>query len=313
MLVALWAVSTLLEAQNTLAPFTTPAFIPQKTVKLTDGEFRLLASLVDLDYQTLGTIKSCICLALYAPGGYVGVLVDETPEVLPPWLGDQALSDILGYDLQSMDSFKVWSDMSKLMPKASSYTMDDLPPQWRSVFLKDKVSDIYTHIKNQVREIFSFNQYILTLHHSGGQPTTWMERCVFRIMSEHELKRILKPAESKQPVNCTALDSFLKQWGTIRGDEISSPWRQQGHNYLELVFASLAKMDRPLEALLEEVICLLNLVKEVNGSVDLWFCQNRWYDLVHNKTWVEKLKPRELELMDKLGEVLTFLPLKELK
>ena len=312
MLAALWAVSTLLEAPEALTPFTTPSFVPQKTISLGDGELLLLAGQVDLNYQTLGETKSCLCLALYAPGGYVGVLVDEAPEVLPPWFGDQALSDTLGYDLQSMDSFKVWGDMAKLMPGASSYTMDDLPPQWRSVFLKDKVSDIYTHIKGHIREIFNFNRYILTLYHSGGQLTTWMERCVFRVMSEYELQRILGPAEKKQPVNCAALDRFLKQWGAIREDEISSPWSQQGHYYLDLVFASLAKMDRPLEPLLEEIICLLGLVKEVHHSVDLWSCQNRWHGLVRNKTWMARLEPRELELMSKLGEVLTFVPLKDL-
>ena len=199
-----------------------------------------------------------------------------------------------------------------MKPQASAYTMDDLPPQWRSVFLKDKVSDIYTHIKGHIREIFNFNRYILTLYHSGGQLTTWMERCVFRVMSEYELQRILGPAEKKQPVNCAALDRFLKQWGAIREDEISSPWSQQGHYYLDLVFASLAKMDRPLEPLLEEIICLLGLVKEVHHSVDLWSCQNRWHGLVRNKTWMARLEPRELELMSKLGEVLTFVPFKDL-
>ncbi len=307
-LAAHWAAAEILDVPEMLDGFLTPTFREVKKVRLDRQDLTVLAGLVDLYHRPLARCERLLTLAVYSGGTHLAFLVDEAGNEIPAWMDRDRLSDLLGPDLQPPAPLKIWERLVQIRPGAGRSTLEDLLPWSRSRLLRTLVKDVYEDIKDHSREMFVRHQHLLMMNRSVGQSITWMERFLFRVMGEAELKRLLGPADRGRPINLVALGNLLHRRGLVglAKDEptLSGPAR----DYLQKALRGLAAIESaaPPRRLLTEILGFLKLITDDGYNLDLWESQNQWYDLKTDPAWTARLTAEEADLMRRLGLALGF-------
>ena len=308
-LAAHWAASAVLDVPAMLDCFVEPNFSASRLVRLEGEGVEIIAGAVDIIDRRLARTDRCLCLGLYSGGTHLAVLTRAAGAEAadPPWLQADYLRAALEPDLNVSAALALWEKMTGLMPGGSRFILEDLLPHCRRMLLDTLVEGLYDSIKNHAMDIFHRNQHLFMMNRSSGQTLTWMERFLFRVMGEAELRRILGPADFDRPVNLPALTSLLNRRGLVGLAREEPVLADAGPLFLAKVFHSLRGDDAEhRKALLTELIGFVKLTREEGFDIDLWASQNKWYTLRADQDFMSRLSPEESALMGVLGVALGF-------
>ncbi|MDR1045969.1 MAG: DUF3536 domain-containing protein [Candidatus Adiutrix sp.] len=304
-LTACWAAATLLNAPAPPGFFQTPRVSGRRVIRLAGEGLEVLAARVDLSDPRLARSESRLCLALYAGGVRLAVLVGAADEAGPDWLDEDRLPAALGEAWRAGDSPAVWEGLKGLLPGGRRFALEDLPPACRGPLLSVLAAGIHRDLKNCARDLFRKNQPLLRLHHSSGRPADWVERFIFRAAGEGELERLLSPADSGRPIDLAALGALLNRRGRLGLVRDELTLRDLGQAFLQKSLAGLTGGPAP-GARLKELLGYLRLLRDRGFSPDLWAGQNLWHKLRRDRGWTAGLSPEERRLFNELGEALGF-------
>ncbi|UQZ88596.1 hypothetical protein C4J81_05000 [Deltaproteobacteria bacterium Smac51] len=311
-LAAHWAAAELLEAPEVLSLFSTPNFNTGQVTRLSGEGLEVMAGSVELFDRRLGGGVTYQCLGIYSGGTHLAILVGEPeePGVLADWTDEKVLQTALGEELSALSTLSIWDSMVRLMPLASRFVMDDLLPHSRANLLSAMVSDVYDEIKNHTRDLFHLNQHLLMMHRSSGSPLSWVERFIFRVMGEAELKRILAPAGCGKPVNMVSLANVLNKRGLVGIAKDEPTLGELSAGFFDRSFRELETSTAP-KRILGEIASFIKIVKEEDFQLDLWKSQNQWYDLLNDPAFMSRLAIDEMEAMREIGDLLGFAGMKK--
>ena len=306
-----WAAAMILNVPVMLECFVVPEFSQRGLTRLSGDGVEIIAGMVDITDRRLARTTPCLCLGIYSGGTHLAILTKEAdPEAgAPRWLQPEYLRAAVSGDLSASAALSLWEKMTGLMPDGSRFVLEDLLPHCRRMLLGTLVEDLYDDIKNHAMDIFNRNQHLLMMNRSAGQSLTWMERFLFRVMGEAELKRILGPADFDRPVNLPALTNLLNKRGLVGQAKEEPVLAETGQLFLDKVFHSLRGDEAGhRKALLAELVGFIRLIREEGFNIDLWAGQNQWYTLRADTAFVSRLTPEEKALLDDLGVALGFSP-----
>ncbi|MDL2259743.1 DUF3536 domain-containing protein [Deltaproteobacteria bacterium OttesenSCG-928-K17] len=305
-----WVSSRILNVPEAMRFFNIPHFTCRKEIRLTGENISILATALDLEDPRLAWTDSKICLAIYSGSTHLAALVGENnfDGGQPIWLDQEKLKARLGNDLHSSAALSIWETMVELMPMTSRYVLEDMLPHCRATLLSTLVNDVYDDLKNHARDIFHRNQHLLMMSRGAGQPITWEERFIFRVMGESELRRILAPAEHDASVNLPALTHLMTRRGLIGLAKEEPIIAELGRSFFKNEFKTLADSKTP-RRLLNELTEFVKLIETEHFKVDLWELQNQWHSLAaENQDFIGRLAGDDLEALAALGEALGFSP-----
>ncbi len=306
-LAAHWAASIILNAPR-VADFPVPAFKSGPLIRLEGGNLEVAAGLVELFDRRLGESLTCQFLGIYSGGTHLAILVDEPeePGADAAFHSEEALRAALGEELNALNVLSIWDSMTRLMPRASRFVMNDLMPHSRGALLSAIVADVYDDLKSHTRDLFHRNQHILMAGRSTGAALSWVERFIFRVMGEAELTRLLAPAAAGKPVNMTALACAMDKRGLagIAAKDISV-MGEMIEEFLERFFRALpASPER--RRVMDETAAFIRLIRRENFQFDSWKSQNLCYDLMGDPAFLGRLSEEERELMREISNLLGF-------
>lgn len=308
-LAAHWAAAGILDVPAMLGRFTEPEFSSDKLTRLKGDQVEIAAGLVDLTDRRVAHVDRCVCLAIYSGGAHLALLAGEIVDDEPDWLLPDDLRLALGGELRASAALSLWEKMSELMPGGARFVLEDLLPHCRRMLLGALVEELYDNIKNHAMNVFHDNEHLMIMNRASGQTLTWMERFIFRIMGEAELKRILGPADFDRPINLPALTNLLNRRGLVGQAKEEPVLAEAGQLFLDKVFHSLRSSgEAHRRALLNELTGFTRLIREEGFTVDLWTGQNKWHLLRSDRNFMDRLTPEETGLMDALGSALGFSP-----
>ncbi len=310
-LAAHWAASTLLDVPEVLDFFETPRFNSRTVTRLKGEGLDIMAASVDLFDRRLARADTHLCLAIYSGSTHLAILAGEpgpeTAGAAPDWLDEHKLRAYLGERLKAPAALSIWDFMLGLMPLTSRFVIEDFLPYCRAALLSALVDDVYDDLKARARDLFHLHQHLLMTKRAAGQPITWVERFIFRVMGETELQRILGPAEFDRPINLGALTNLLNKRGLVGLAKEEPIVAELGQVFFQNVFRSLAEA-RALRQHLTEILNFIKLIRQEGFRFDLWGSQNQWYALYLDPIFSARLSPEEQNLMRELGEALGFSP-----
>ena len=312
LLTAHWAAATILKVPRVLDFFVVPRFTGETVTHLRGDGLEILAAQVELTDRRLDRVDHHLCLAIYSGGTHLAILAGEAgspgtsaAQTPPEWLDEKKLRAALGESLKAPAALSIWELMIKLMPLTTRYVMEDLLPYCRGRLLSTLVEDIYDNLKSRAQDIFHLHQHLLMMNRAAGQPINWVERFLFRVLGEYELKRILGPADFDRPVNLPALTNLLHRRGLVGLARDDSLVAELGADYLKNAFRTLTRSEtRPRH--LREILGFVRLIRSENFSFDFWESQNQWSELAGNQAFLNLMTPEERALMDELGQALGF-------
>ena len=314
LLTAHWAAATILKVPQVLDFFVVPEFKSQTVTHLHGEGLEILAAQVQLTDRRLDLDDHHLCLAIYSGGTHLAILAGEsgTPgsdaaQRTPEWLDEKKLRAALGESLKAPAALSIWELMIKLMPLTTRYVMEDLLPHCRGCLLSNLVGDIYENLKSRAQDIFHLHQHLLMMNRATGQPINWVERFLFRVRGEYELKRILGPSDFDRPINLAALTNLLHRRGLIGLARDDSLVAELGADFMRNCFSGLVRSETRHRHL-AEILGFVRLIRAENFTVDFWESQNQWFVLAHNKSFLRLLSSEEKALLDDLGEALGFAP-----
>ncbi|MDR1921134.1 MAG: DUF3536 domain-containing protein [Candidatus Adiutrix sp.] len=306
-----WAAAVILDARHILSLFKAPRFSDKVVTRLTGQGIEILAGVVDAFDRRVRRAGSYRCLAIYSGGAHLAILVEEALESDEAqsgrWLEKSYLSAALGDDLSTLSTLNIWAAMVKLMPKASRFVMEELLPHCRSALLSAMVSDIYKDVKNYTSDLFHLHQHLLMMHRASGRPINWLERFMFHVMGESELRRILGPAAFGKPVNMAALSSLLNRRGLVGIARDEPVLMEMASVFFQQAFEKLPTA-KPAHRLLLEISSFLKLIKDEGFAINLWEPQNAWHALKSDPSFNAGLSAEETGIMDDIGLLLGFSP-----
>ncbi|MDR1922613.1 MAG: DUF3536 domain-containing protein [Candidatus Adiutrix sp.] len=306
-----WAAAVILDARHILSLFNTPRFSDKVVTRLTGQGIEILAGVVEVFDRRVRRAGAYRCLAIYSGGAHLAILVEEALESDEAqsgrWLEKSYLSAALGDDLSTLSTLNIWAAMVRLMPKASRFVMEELLPHCRSALLSAMVSDIYEGVKNYAGDAFHLHQHLLLTHRASGRPADWIERFMFRVVGESELKRILGPADFGKPVNMAALSNLLNRRGLVGISRDEPVLAETAAVFFRRAFEKLPAA-KPAHRLLLEIFNFVKLIKDEGFTLNLWEMQNAWQALKTDPSFNAGLSAEESGIMDGLGLLLGFAP-----
>jgi hypothetical protein len=269
----------------------------------------IIAGAVTLRDRRVARESRVLCLALYSGDSRLAILAKEAAPggEDPSWLRREELEAALRGELNAAGALNLWEKMTALLPGASRFVLEDLLPHCRRQLLGALVEELYDDIKTHAMNIFHCHQNLMMLNRSSGQSLSWMERFLFRVMGEAELKRLFAPAEFDRPVNLPALTGLMNKRGLVGLAKEEPMLAEAGQMFLDKVFHSLREgQSAHFKTLLTELTGFLKLIRDENFNLDLWGSQNQWHSLRADAAFMARLGAEERGLMDELGRGLGF-------
>ncbi|MCL2029239.1 MAG: DUF3536 domain-containing protein [Deltaproteobacteria bacterium] len=279
-----WAAAALLEEPLALAGFAEPLFQARAKVLFKEGDWKILAGVVDLTDRRLERTTSHLCLARHPVGSHLldlWVADREEDSEIPAWLNEESL----GKDR-----------LAELKPaQAVSYGWPDLLPDARRRLVQALVKQALAEIRPQAEEL-----HRLARSPSGeaAPPRDWAEAFLHQAASESAFSRLL--SLGPDGIDFEALAEFSRWFkGPV---QFQTALRECGEAFLAQALCALGQ-GRPAKPILAGLVRFLKNQPDGLG-LDLWASQNLWPGL--NEKLKARLDPEEKELMRELGLCLGF-------
>jgi alpha-amylase/alpha-mannosidase (GH57 family) len=187
-----------------------------------------------------------------------------------------------------------------------SYTLDDVVPDARRQTMQGMAHDIVDRVSRQIseEEVRSF--------FSLAQPAEGLEEPfpsglgdVFELILRSRLLRVVEEPESvsREMVFLKQLTREAAGWEhTLHVDDPGI--RRETRKLVDALMDRIAQS--PQEGVITALMELLDLADDVSLKVDLWGCQNRYWDLSEDERFLERLSSEQEKVFQALGRRLGF-------
>jgi hypothetical protein len=260
---------------------------------ISENGFKLLTGTADLKDLRLGAGEKYCFLALLSPDRDLTIAVGE---LSPQWK-----ENVLKLWDQGADCLK------RSLPELGTvFTLDDLWPSVRQTILNQEVSGFFEDLRRYTQTSFQHHQKLLTSYRRPDSSITFMDRFIFRVMAEADLKKFTQLMETGEPIDLANLEALFSRESRDRNSGNTAIIQKAAADYLLKLLTLLPQ--KPRASLLSELLKLTQLLEKYPDSTNLWASQNYWYQLWNNVVFVQSLTPTDLALFIKVGESLGFGP-----
>lgn len=220
------------------------------------------------------------------------------PDRMSPMIANDLEEGALGGS-----SIRAWEVFFKYLKWGERFELVDLIPETRKKLIKKIAKNFFDDIEEYTLKKYQERKALLTLIHETGEPQNHIEKFIFLTVVRDRLNDLLSIAESES-VNVESLSRLAlqaKNWG-VPFDEPAL--NRMAQDYLKVRFKNIK--EHPDEAVMREVLRILNLTRNLGLNVDLWESVNEYYDLMLDDAFIKKMTPEQKSAFDELGVEMNF-------
>jgi len=207
----------------------------------------------------------------------------------------------------------------RYVPDTKRFGLKDLISDTRRWIINGLSVDLYRRIKDSMGIHYgSLQSFIKLLKETGEQAPSLLNN-LFRLWFADELLTLLNLDKGKEPIDFNDLVTQASLIGPVPrnhsnekrtveffADVLKDPTlKQETHAFLKRQIDSFARSNDTV--FLENILGLLNLMRDMNIDLDLWESQNLFYELKQDDRFINSLTPDMYGLFKELGQKLGFI------
>ena len=233
---------------------------------------------------------------------------------------DQAMSCMVGKSVSTVDPEKLAEKLSAVfsegardeirglfyqhIPSARSYGLRDFLPDTRRCVIEGMARDLGKRITDTIREQQRGLREIQPLLEETGEPAPETLGDILRIILSEELGKIMDTGLEGLEMDWAVLGRLAAQAKSLAIALNGPLLKQKAQDLLRGQMEAIASA--PEESSIRNMINFLDLAEELQLALDLWECQNMFYDLYNDPEIVQTLGPNLLDQFHELGQRLGF-------
>lgn len=216
---------------------------------------------------------------------------------------------------------KIGDIFCRHIPAVKNYGFKDLVPDTRKCLVQVLARSLDRRIKDFIREHDGSIQELMSLLQETGEPAPEILGDILRLLLANYLARLMATDQEEHIVDWSGLrrlaaqaKSALHRPALPDSDEAGGPWAMtlSEPTIIQMAQAFLRRqMERlaltPDKMPMRNIINFLDLAQGLNLELDLWECQNMFYDLYNDPKFIQSLHPELSSTFHELGRRLGFL------
>jgi len=187
-----------------------------------------------------------------------------------------------------------------------SYTLDDVVPDVRWQTMQGMIHGILDRVSRQISEE-EVRSFFFLAHPAEGMEELFPGGLgdVFELFLRSRLLRLVEEPESVPREMVLLKELTRKAAGGKSTLHVDDPGiRQEIRKLVDSLMDLIS--ESPQEGMITALMELLDLADDVSLKVDLWGCQNRYWDLSVDRHYFERLSPEQVRVFKALGRRLGF-------
>ena len=195
--------------------------------------------------------------------------------------------------------------LSQHLTSVKSYGIKDLSPDSRKCLIEGLASNLDKEIRDFIWERNGAVQELMSLALETGESTPEALNEILRMLIADELTRLIDPGQEEDTTDWPGLHRLAAQVKFSALTLNQPTLRQKARNFLLREIKHLGLTSDQIS--ITNIISFLNLVQDLNLDLDLWECQNVFYDLYKDPSFAQALHPALSPLFAELAQRLGFL------
>jgi len=231
-------------------------------------------------------------LALRGKSGTLSCLVGERTDKIQPVLTMDTLD-------KAEEAFSLHS------AGVTKFGLKDLIPDTRKSLMQSLTANAARNAKDYILKYSGFFEEFLSLPVNTKESGLEIPENILSILLTDEMERFFTSNQNKLTIDGTRLLDLTAQAKAMKLTLNEQRIRNMAQDYLSRRMNRLAH--DPDRISIENIISFLNLADELNLELDLWECQNMFYDLYCNPAFTGALAQDLSSAFHDLGRRLGFL------
>jgi alpha-amylase/alpha-mannosidase (GH57 family) len=223
-------------------------------------------------------------------------------------LGADSTLEQLAQELRSTVREKTWEDINGIVLGHISdlqvYTLKNLMADTRKCIIESLAHDVYHRIKQSINAREGDLGELLFLLEETEERLPAIMINLFRLQAADALFEVLESGHGENPVDWSQLRFWVNLAKRCDLKLNEAIIKKKSQAFLQLQLEHLASHHG--KASIENIFNFLNLAQDLNIELDLWHCQNIFYDLQGDSEFADKLPAETAHAFQELGQRLGF-------
>jgi hypothetical protein len=215
----------------------------------------------------------------------------------------------MGKELQpgiaAASSEKIEDVFLRHLHQVKRYELHDLVTDTRKCLIKGLAHTLHQQIKNSLIDHYTPLQEFMVFLEKAGEPLPENLEQDFQVLIREQLGEFMTPNQEKDPVDWDRLHQVAKQAVQLRLKLNGPELRKKARDFLRNQVTHLTLSPDPNT--MKNLMDFLNMTETIHLELDLWECQNIFYDLYNDPEFTKRLNPEQTSIFDELGRRLGFL------
>ena len=207
--------------------------------------------------------------------------------------------------LAAASSEKIEDVFLRHLHQVKRYELHDLIPDTRKCLIKGLAHTLHQQIKNSLMDSQTSLQEFMVFLEKAGEPLPESLEQDVQLLIREQLGEFMTPNPEKDPFDWDGLHRVAEQAKQLRLKLNGPELRKKTQNFLRNQMTQL--VSAPDRNTLGDMIDFLNMAEIMHLELDLWECQNTFYDLYTDPDFTKILDPENAAIFDELGRRLGFL------
>ena len=220
-------------------------------------------------------------------------------------LDREKISDELRQVLTDEAQEKIDEVFSMYLPQARQYRFKDLIPDTQKCIIEGLARDVYRHIKDCIIEYNGLLKEFMLFVEKHENPVPEILEDILRLFISDRLAGSTVSSHEQKTLSWEDLNRNLKQAEHI-GLNLNKPGLKKGAQ--DFIRHQMTRMvSSPDKIIVENMIEFLNMAEALHLELDLWECQNIFYDLYQKQKNEKPVGTEQSSPLKALGQRLGFL------
>ncbi len=207
--------------------------------------------------------------------------------------------------LAAASSEKIEETFFRHLRQVKRYELHDLIPDTRKCLVEGLARAVHQQIRNSLIEHYKPLQEFMFFLEKAGEPVPERLDQYFRLLIYEQLAGFMTPDQEEDPVDWAGLHQVAERAGQLKLKLNGPELRKKARDFLRNQMTHLASS--PDQNTIKNMIDFLNMAEAMHLELNLWECQNTFYDLYNNPEFTKILGPEQASTFDELGRRLGFL------
>ena len=194
---------------------------------------------------------------------------------------------------------------SEKFPEFTEVRLEDLIPEFQGRIVQSLAGHIFDDFKSRARESLRDYEDILKYLVESGEHVPETFGLILGLDLADRLAGLFEAGAKGDLLDLEQVRALAEQahaWDvSLKEPHITA----RAKAYMKQQFGALA--ENPSEKGIRQLILFLHLARDLGLDLDLWACQNGYYDLYGDERFMERLAPAETDSFVELGRELGFL------